>query len=188
LRLWSDQRISKLPEFSSLQLVANEHFNMGDIEVSAQIARIKAAGAQAIDGWTTGPPFGTILHGLRDAAWDGIVMTHGGNINKTQMEGYAQFLPQTLIFAGPPYMATIGTSARVRQVKSVFLDQMRRVGIDSPDLTQMLAWDPMSITIDALHHLGISASAAQVREYIMKLHDFTGVNGTYDFRRGDHVV
>ena len=41
------------------------------------------------------------------------------------------------------------------------------------------------IVIDALRHLGTKATATQVRDYIEKLHDFAGVNGMYDFRRGD---
>jgi branched-chain amino acid transport system substrate-binding protein len=175
----------KLPELRELQLVENEHFNVGDISVTAQIARIKAAGAQAIDAWTTGPPFGTVLHGVRDAGWDGIVMTHGGNINKNQMEGYAQFLPSSMIFAGPPFMATTGESPPVRRAKTTYLEQMRAVGVDAPDLTQMLAWDPMLITIDALRHLGTAADPEQIRQYIATLHRFAGVNGIYDFRRGD---
>lgn len=112
-------------------------------------------------------------------------MTHGGNINKSQMEGYAAFLPDTMIFAGPPFMATSGELPRVRRAKATYLDQMRQVGVDSPDLTQMLGWDPALIVVDALRHLGTSADPAQIHDYIEKLHDFAGVNGIYDFRRGD---
>jgi len=175
----------KLPELHDLQLVANEHFNVGDVSVAAQITRIKASGAQAIDAWTTGPPFGAVLHGVRDTGWDGIVMTHGGNINKNQMEGYSQFLPTSMIFAGPPYMATTGEPAKMSQAKTVFAEQMRQVGVEAPDLTQMLAWDPLLITIDALRHLGTSAEPDQIRRYIANLHGFVGVNGAYDFRHGD---
>jgi branched-chain amino acid transport system substrate-binding protein len=175
----------KSAQLHDLQVVDNEHFNGGDISVTAQIARIKGSGAQAIYVWTTGPPLGTVLRGIQEAGWNGIVMTHGGNINKNQMESYAAFLPDTMIFAGPPYMATTGEPARVRQAKAIFLEQMHQAGVDFPDLTQMLGWDPSLIVIDALRHLGTSASAAQIHDYIEKLHDFAGVNGIYDFRRGD---
>jgi branched-chain amino acid transport system substrate-binding protein len=101
------------------------------------------------------------------------------------MEGYAQFLPSSMIFAGPPFMATTGESPPVRRAKTTYLEQMRAVGVDAPDLTQMLAWDPMLITIDALRHLGTAADPEQIRQYIATLHRFAGVNGIYDFRRGD---
>ena len=41
------------------------------------------------------------------------------------------------------------------------------------------------IVVDALRHLGPQATAKSVRDYILQLHDFAGVNGLYDFRRGD---
>jgi branched-chain amino acid transport system substrate-binding protein len=175
----------KTPALRDLQLVANEHFNSGDIAMTAQLSRIKAAGAEAINAWTTGPAFGTILQNIRDIGWDGTVMTNGANLNKTQMEGYAQFIPSSLIFTGPPYMATGGEPAAVRRAKATFADQMHTSGVDSPDLTQMLAWDPMLIIVDALRHLGTAAEPAQIHQYIENLHDFAGVNGIYDFRRGD---
>jgi len=173
------------PEFADLKLTANEHFAVSDVSVNAQIARIKASGAQVIDAWTTGPPFGTVLHGLQDAGWTGVVMTNGANINKDQMTGYASFIPNELILTGPPYMAVEGISRAVQAAKTRYLEQMHRVGVDSPDLTQMLAWDPALIVVDALRHLGTDATAAQVRDYVLNLHGFTGVNGIYDFRRGD---
>jgi branched-chain amino acid transport system substrate-binding protein len=173
------------PEFHELQLVANEHFAVGDLTVSAQMARIKASGAQAIDAWTTGTPFGTVLRGVQAGAWDGIVMTNGGNINKAQMEQYAQFIPHDMIFTGPPYMSLGIASAKVMLAKTIFLDQMHQIGVANPDQTNLIAWDPMMIIVDALRHVGPSASAIQLRNYMLTLHDFAGINGLYDFRRGD---
>lgn len=170
-------------EFSNLRVVANEHFTLGDLSVRAQIARIKAAGADAIVAWTTGPPFGTILHGLQESGWNGIVLTNGANINQKLITGYAGFLPHDLIFTGAPYSAISNQPARVKSAKAVFLSQMRQIGIDDPDLTQMLAWDPMLVIVDALRHVGTDASPKQVRDYILKLRGFAGVNGMYDFQQ-----
>lgn len=175
----------RAPEFTNLKLTVNEHFGVGDVSVSAQVARIKASGAQVIDAWTTGPPFGTVLHDLRDAGWNGVVMTNGANINKDQMESYAAFMPAELILTGPPYMAVDSIPRAVQAAKATFLDQMRHIGVEAPDLTQMLAWDPALIVVDALRHLGTDATPEQVHAYILNLHGFAGVNGIYDFRRGD---
>ncbi len=173
------------PEFRDLQLVANEHFAVGDLTVSAQVARIKAAGAQAVDAWTTGTPFGTVLRGVQAGAWDGIVMTNGGNINTSQMQQYAQFIPRDMIFTAPPYMSLGITSPKVRQAKTTYLEQMHAIGVAVPDQTNLIAWDPMMIMVDALRHIGPSATALQMRNYMLTLHDFAGINGVYDFRRGD---
>lgn len=175
----------KLPEFAGIEVVANEHFAPGDLSVSAQIAHIKASGAQAIDTWVTGSPFGTALHGIKDGAWDGLVMTNGGNVSATQMEQYEQIVPPNLIFPAPPFMAVGNLPARVQRAKTSYLNAMRQAGVATPDLTNVIAWDAMLVVVDALRHLGPTPTGAQMREYISKLHDFAGINGMYDFRRGD---
>ena len=175
----------KSPEFRDLQLVANEHFAVGDLTVSAQIARIKAAGAQAIDAWTTGTPFGTVLRGVQEGGFDGAVMTNGGNINKTQMAQYAQFIPRDMILTGPPYMTLGIIPARVRLAKATFLDALHQVNVAQPDQTNLIAWDPMMLMIGVLRKVGTGTTARQMRDELLKVTNFAGINGMYDFRRGD---
>lgn len=175
----------KSPEFKDLQLVANEHFGVSDLTVSAQIARIKAAGAQAIDAWTTGTPFGTVLRGAHEGGFEGTIMTNGGNINKTQMGQYAQFIPRDMIFTGPPYMTLGNIPPRVRQARATYLDAMHAVGVSQPDQTNIIAWDPMLLMIDVLRKHGVGTTAPQMRDALLKTTDFAGINGMFDFRRGD---
>jgi branched-chain amino acid transport system substrate-binding protein len=52
-------------------------------------------------------------------------------------------------------------------------------------LAHNLVWDPAMILVDALRHLGPSAGAQQIRDYILRLHGWVGVNGVYDFTAGD---
>jgi branched-chain amino acid transport system substrate-binding protein len=175
----------KLPEFKKLQVVADEHFAPGDLSVSAQMARIKASGAEAMDAWTTGTPFGTVLRGVQEAGWGGTVMTNAGNINKIQMTQYAQFIPQNLIFSGTPFLNATGVPARVMAQRTAFLAAMRDVDVTNPDNTTITAWDPLLIMIGGIRQIGPGATAAQLRDYILKLHDFAGIQAMYDFRRGD---
>lgn len=175
----------KNAEFKDMQLVADEHFAVTDLSVGGQMARIRTSGAQVIDAWTTGPPFGTVLRGVQEAGWTGIVLTNGANLNQKLIQQYGQFVPHDLLFTGPPYMAVSGLPRPVGRAKDTYLQQMHLVGVDVPDLTQMLGWDPTLIVVDALRHLGTGATPTQVRNYILNLHDFAGVNGIYDFRSGN---
>jgi branched-chain amino acid transport system substrate-binding protein len=177
----------KLPEFKDIQLVANEHFAVSDLTVTAQMSRIKAAGAEVIDAWTTGTPFGTVLRGISEAGWDGIVMTNGGNSSKTEMDQYAQIIPRQLIFSGPPLMASIAPAPRIRAARATFFDVMHQAGIASPDQIQAAAWDPVLILVDAFRHVGTNATPTQLRDYLLKVHDYAGINGIYDFGRGDQI-
>jgi branched-chain amino acid transport system substrate-binding protein len=174
----------KLPEFRDLQLVANEHFAVTDLTVAAQMSRIKSAGAEAIDGWSTGPPFGTILRSANEAGFNGIIMTSAGNLNKVQMEQYAQFIPRQLIFSGPPILAIGAMPPRIRVARTTFYDVMHQANVPT-DIPQAASWDPLMIIVSGYRRLGTSATAAQMRQYIFNLHDFAGVSGFYDFRKGD---
>jgi branched-chain amino acid transport system substrate-binding protein len=175
----------RTPEFRELQVVANEHFAVGDLAVTAQIARIKAAGAEAVDAWTTGTPFGTVLRGVQEGSYDGWVISNAGNLSKPQMEQYASFIPDKLIFTAPPSMAQGVIPPRVRLARVTFLDAMHQIGVAAPDVLHQVAWDPLLLLVDAYRHLGTGASAVQIRDYLANLHDYAGIFGFYDFRRGD---
>jgi hypothetical protein len=53
------------PENKTMALIDTERFNVSDISIVAQMARIRAANPQAIVLWTAGTPFSTFLLALR---------------------------------------------------------------------------------------------------------------------------
>lgn len=175
----------RLPEFHDLQLVANEHFGVGDLTVAAQISRIKAAGAQAVDAWTTGSPFGTVLRGISEAGWDGIVMTNGGNQSSTQMEQYAPYLPKQLMICTAPVYAIGPIPAAVRLARVTWLDSLHQVGVGTPDLSDFVAWDPALLVVNVFRAIGTDVTAVQFRNYLENLHGYAGASGVFDFRTGD---
>jgi len=177
-------RAMTLPEFKTLTMVDEEHFNTTDISVSAQIARIKAAQPQAVIFWTAGTGFGTVLRNAHDAGLD--VPTIGGNANElySQMAQYKSFLPTDLYFPSPRSIAEGGTfPGPIQDAQNIYFKAFKAANL-KPDLSSTMAWDPGLIIIDAYKHLGPDASADKVRDYIAHLHGFVGVNGLYDFRDG----
>jgi branched-chain amino acid transport system substrate-binding protein len=177
-------RAMKLPEFKTMTMVAEEHFNTSDISVSAQIARIKSATPQAVIFWTAGTGFGTVLRNAHDAGLD--IPTIGGNANElyAQMLQYKSFLPTELYFPSPRSIAEGGTfPGPIKDAQSIYFKAFKTAGL-KPDLSSTMAWDPALIIIDAYKHLGADAPADKVRDYIAGLHGWVGVNGLYDFRDG----
>jgi branched-chain amino acid transport system substrate-binding protein len=175
----------QLPENTGLEIVDREHFNTTDLSVAAQIARIKAANPQAVFVWTTGTPFGTVLRGIRDAGLELPVQTTNSNMTYAQMGAYASFLPKELYF--PALLAMTpetGGRGALRDAQAAYVNAFKSIGV-RPDEGNVLAWDPTMILIDALRHLGTDATPAQVRDYILHLHGWVGVDGVYDFSSGD---
>jgi len=178
-----------LPEavkkYPALQIVDEEHFAPTAVTVAAEVQKIKAANPQCLFIWATGPTFGTVLRDLHDAGVDIPVLTSSANFNKQQLTQYAAFMPRDLYFDGFTFQGgMLQGTAQVRKAYTDFVSAFKSAGI-APTSTSAYAWDPATLVVSALKRLGPEATASQIRDYIANLHDFAGVNGVYDFRRGD---
>jgi branched-chain amino acid transport system substrate-binding protein len=172
------------PENRGTQLVTKEHFNPSDVTVAAQLQRVKTANPQVLVAWTTGTPFGTVLRDIAGAGLDIPIGGGNGNIIYAQMKQYTKFLPKELYFAGVQYFRD---PKDIRGPLRAPIEQFdKAIAPARPDLGQGLGFDATMIVVDALRHLGTSASAAQIRDYIDGLHGYVGTHGVYDFRAGDH--
>ncbi len=168
---------------TGIQIVDREHFNLTDISVSAQVAKMKAAGAEAIIAWTTGTPAATVLRALNDVGADVPLLLGNGNLTYAQMKAYGPYLSKKVYFAAPPSIAPgqlpdRNVKATIANFRAAFAPSGLR-----PDYSHALAWDPAMIVLSALRSLGLNASAEQVAAYIDHLSDFAGVDGRYDFQK-----
>jgi branched-chain amino acid transport system substrate-binding protein len=176
----------ELPENKDVTYVAYEHFNLTDVSVSAQVARMKAASPQAIFTWTVGPAFGTELHGLYDGGLGDVphAASNGDMIFK-QLSQYKRFLPKELLFSA--VLASghedLG-NPQIRARQSAYFDAFKEAGT-KPDFPITLGWDPALLTIDMYRQLGFTPTAAQVKAWFDGLHGWIGINGPYDFRNGN---
>lgn len=175
----------KKPENAGITVTDYEHFNPTDVSVTAQITNLKASHPEGVVVWASGPAFGTVLRALNDAGVDVPVLTSAANMNKTQLDQYARFVPKELYFNTFRFFdrAHIAPGPLKTNVEA-FYDQFRKDGVQvAPDSSY--AWDVGMITVAALRDLGVGATPEQIRDYIEKLHNFAGINGTYDFSIND---
>ena len=172
------------PENRDLTLVSREHFNPGDLSVTAQISHIKESGAQAVIVYAAGTPLGTVLHGVADAGLEIPLGSTSANLSYAAMKQFGSILPKDLYFVAPPGVAydSIPPGALKDEVKT-FVDSAKAAGLHA-DIGLCAAWDPAIITIAALKQLGFGMTAEQMKNFIDRLHDFPGVYGVYDFRDG----
>ena len=174
-----------LPENRDMHLVAAEHFAASDISVAAQIARIKHADAQAVFVYATGTPLGTVLRGLNDAGLSIPVLTLAPNMTYQQMNAYAAFLPKEYYFGSlrgaTPYDTPPGP---LQDAQADFVRAFKQIKV-KPDGGHENCWDATMIIVDALRHLPPNPTAQQIRDYIWHLHGWIGINGVYDFTRGN---
>jgi branched-chain amino acid transport system substrate-binding protein len=173
----------KLPENRTMALVAQEHYGAGDVSVTAQLARIKAAKPQAIISYNTGAPFGTVLRGLFDAGIDLPVATSGGNANDRQIEQYAGFLPAELDFGALiSFVPGDAGDRQVRDKQMKMIDTLKKAGM-RPEAGFSSIWDAAELAVDVLRHLPPNGGRASALAYLSKLQRWIGIDGIYDFVR-----
>jgi branched-chain amino acid transport system substrate-binding protein len=180
----SFDRALALPENAGVTAVVREHFATTDLSITGQAAHIKAVNPQAVIGWTTGTPFGTVLRGLHDVGYDGPVAGGNGNMIFAQLAQYASFLPKELIFPGRRAVAEGTPPGPVHDAQTAYFNAFKSINV-RPDFANNIGWDPAMIVVDTLAHLGPDATAQQCRDYILNLHGWVGINGVYDFRDGE---
>jgi branched-chain amino acid transport system substrate-binding protein len=177
-----DEAVNAPENQGTVSLVDREHFNLSDISVAAQIARIKGSGAQAVIFWTVGTAFGTLV---REAVNGGLTIpefTSAGNLNYAQLIGYQSFMPDNLYMMAPPWAAPSAfPNAAFRKYAAGYLDAFKAAGV-RPDEGQSLAWDPAQLVLEALRHLGLDATPSAIRAYIAGTQGWIGINGQYDFK------
>jgi branched-chain amino acid transport system substrate-binding protein len=181
------QNTMSRPENRSLELVDVEHFNMSDVSISAQIEKTKASNPDVIVTYASGTGFTTLLRALRDAGISVPVLTAISNLDPASTKQYASLSAPTLYAASTAfaYYRQVGAPRGPSQnAVNAFIDAYKASG---EPLTQAssFVWDPLWIMVSGLRKFGTSATASQLRDYILTLQNFGGVNGIYDFRSGD---
>lgn len=172
-------------ENRDVTVVDHAHFNITDVSVAAQIEHIKAANPQALIAWSTGTPIATVFKSIIQAGLDIPVGTTNGNMTYAQMTQYASFLPKQLYIAAPEWVqheGVITLDPAVEAAQKRFFDAFKATN-EKPDIAATLAWDPLMIVVDALQHIGPTATPQQLRDYVGGLKGFAGINGIYDFSK-----
>ena len=178
-------QVINFPQFAGISVVDHERFAVSDVSFSAQATRLKAANPDLIIITSVGTPSGTSLRALKDAGLEKTpVIANFGNLIHAQLEQYAAFLPNHMYLTAPRFVThDVSRSGPVRDAQLAFYRAFAAQGID-PDVAHNLAWDPALVIVDALRHVGTSATAKQVLDYLESMHGFAGTNGLFDFRDG----
>ena len=175
----------RLPENAGMTLVGKTEFNPTDINITAQLIRLKAAAPDVLLAWNTGAPIGTVFKGLVDTGFEIPVATNYGNMTYAQMNAYAGFLPKELYFPSAewvPHPENLNLSPEVEAAQKDFFAQFAAANV-KPDVAHTMVWDPMMIVVSALRETGPDAGPAAIRDALMRFKNYAGVNGAYDFTK-----
>ena len=168
-----------------VSLVDVEHFAPADVSIAAQCARLKTVAPDLIVITSVGTPVGTALVSMKDAGLANVpVITNFGNLLHSVLKGFGSATPREMYLTAPRFvMSDVSRPGPVRDAQLAFYAAFKPAGID-PDAAHNLPWDATLILIDALRHIGPSATPKQVLDYLEPLHGYAGTDGIFDFRDG----
>jgi branched-chain amino acid transport system substrate-binding protein len=178
-------REAQAPENRALQVVAHERFNPNDINAAAQVARIKAANAQAMILWAGPGVLATAFRSINDDALDIPVLVSDSIMSYSIMDQFATFLPKQLYFASSSWAGASVLPAGPQRTNNQSVYAAFRGANIAPDTGPTQPWDAAAIVVDALRKVGPEAGARAVRDSIETLRGYPGIMGTYDFRMAD---
>jgi branched-chain amino acid transport system substrate-binding protein len=175
-----------MPEFRGMQSVDTEFFAPADLSVTAQLAKIKSAGPQAIIALVSGTPWGTVARNIRDIGLDNVpVVTLAQNASATAIKQFVSFLPKQLFF--PSTFGTISGDTppgAARSAQNAYYAAYKERGLAPPDSTDAIPWDAASLYIAALRANGSDATSTQIRDWILSQKSWAGIFGVYNFTDG----
>lgn len=178
----------KLPQFSTMHLVAHQTFDPTAVNVTSQLSVIKAANPQAIVIWTTGTPLGTVLNGMSSLGMENTpTVTDNGNASHALLTHFASVLPKALYFPTPPlYLPPADITNPAVKAQVVAFDSAVTAAGGHPGNPWGLAWDPANLLIGAIKKLGVTATAKQIQNYMEHLSNVPGVFGLYNTSSSHH--
>lgn len=178
--------VAALPENRDVTVTTIEHFNPTDVSISAQVARIRASGAQAVVVWVNGTPFATVLRSMKDAGLQLPVYASTGNMSYEELKNLADLIPKQMFFClGPiPAPGRPVANGPLKKAQSEYLAAFAALGI-KPTYSHASAWDTGLVAVEALRAAGPEATPGRIRSYVNALHGFAGVQAVFDFRSGD---
>jgi branched-chain amino acid transport system substrate-binding protein len=169
------------PENKDVVAVGRERFAGSDISVSAQLARLRSGGPQAIMVNASGAPLGIVLRDLRDAGLTMPIATLASNYSIKQMQSYGASVPAELELVSSRAAAySVMHGGPVKDAITVYRAAMKRrnVGLDGP---ASLAWDPIELIRGAYRKAGTAASPQKLYVNIAGARNIAGISGYYDF-------
>jgi branched-chain amino acid transport system substrate-binding protein len=170
-----------------LTIVADETFNPGDTDMSAQLTKIKGTKAQAVLLWTAGKEGAIILTNARDLGLD--LPFYGGSGQArmefvagagTAAEGFVFGTGKSLI------PANWGKGTEEYKVVSDFAKRFEAAYGEPPDIFAGHAFDAVNLTADALARAGANADSATLQAALEKTKGVVGFGGIFTFSPTNH--
>ena len=170
---------------AGIQIAAEEKFEATDKDMSPQLTRVKAAGAQAVVIWAIPPSASIVTKNFRDMGLS-IPLLHSHGVGNQNFIDLAQGAADGVILPiGKLAVSTqIPDSDPQKKVLAGYIDEYGKKYNSPPNSFGGYAWDAFYMLVGAIEKAG--ADQAGIRDQLEKTQGFTGVSGVFNMSTQDH--
>lgn len=177
---------------SGMELVADETFNAGDSDMTTQLTRVEASGADAILLWTAGKEAVTVLKnaeslGMTDGAGKLPFFGGSGQARSEFAEGAGSASEGFVFGTGKSLVpATWGVGTDQETEMAEFASRYEAAYGEQPDIFAGHAYDAVHLLADAIERAGADADGAGLIEALEATEGLIGYGGSFSFSAEDH--
>lgn len=177
---------AQAPKFG-VTIVSEQSFNPGDADMTSQLTKIKAAGAQAVVMWTAGKEAATVAKNMQQLKM-GIPLVGSHGNARTEFIAGAGDAAEGFTFAAGKILVpdAYGAGTEPYKVATEFTKEYTAKYGKAPDTFAGHAYDAFWITVDAIRAAGADAGGAKLRDAIEATKGFVGIGGTFNYSGTDH--
>lgn len=176
------------PEFG-LEIVAKEAFGVTDTDMSPQLLKIKASGAQAVICWTIGPAGARVAKNVKQLALGiPLVQCHGQPDPKyIELAGDAaegSIMPSTKLMVVDQLPDSDPQKAVIMEFIKLYTDVYHFDKQYPINTHSGYAWDAIYLAANAMRKVGTDAE--KLRTAIEQTKGYVGVSGVFNLTPEDH--
>ncbi|TDA68778.1 MAG: hypothetical protein D9V47_07115 [Clostridia bacterium] len=180
------------PEYG-LEIVATEYFNLGDVDVKAQLARLKSSGAQVVITWATGELVAMVSRQMVEMGWDVPLFVTYGNSNRQFLKMAGAKSPVITMGAKIMVVDELPDSDPMKPVIKEYVEwHQAKYGEPPSGMTDGYGYDALNIMLDAIRRTGkgpedLKTDPEALRSAIENTKNLVCLNGIYNITSEDHV-
>jgi branched-chain amino acid transport system substrate-binding protein len=168
-----------------VKLVAKESFEPKDVDMTAQLTRIKAKGVDGIIVWTVGPAMGIVAKNVKQLGiQEPLFECHGAGdpiFWKVAGEaGEGVMMPSTKIVVADQLSDSDIQKKKIQAYVKAYKEKFNR----EPGTMVAYGADAAFIVVDAIRKAG--PDRAKIRDAIENTTGYVGISGVYNISAADH--
>jgi branched-chain amino acid transport system substrate-binding protein len=172
---------------AGVEIVADETFNPGDTDMTAQLTKIKNSDAQAIVMWTAGSEAAIIAKNAKDLGIDLPVYGSHGIARQEFIDGAGAASEGIKLAAGKvldPSLYPEGSDAA--KVAEQFTSDYEAAYGEKPGMFPGYAYDALYLVVEAAKRVEGDLTPDALLEQIQATTGWVGIDGTYNMTAEDH--